>query len=75
MSGFFRGEIVTYEANGLLIEAIVRTLHRDGSVTVEARWVLPARRQGGGYLGYRYRMKTSDLVSTGYSGEINRTNP
>lgn len=57
-----KGKIVTYKVRKLLIEAIVRTMHRDGSVTVEARHELREGKPYGCYMGYRYRMTRSDLA-------------
>lgn len=59
-----KGDFVTYRcaADGQ-VRAIVRTVHRDGSVTVEARHHL--NREGnpdGGYLGYKYRLAQSILT-------------
>lgn len=57
-----RGQFVTYKAGHLTIRAIVRNVHRDGTSTVEARFVL--NRDGipiSGYLGYRYRLANSLL--------------
>lgn len=60
-----KGSFVTYPVRKLTISAVVRTMHRDGSVTVEARHVLDASKPhgiSGGYLGYRYRMAREDLT-------------
>lgn len=55
-------QIVTYQANNDTIRAIVRRVHRDGTVTVEARHVLDRKgRAVGGYIGFRYRVRARDL--------------
>jgi hypothetical protein len=63
---FHKGDFVTYalRLNGpYRIQATVRTVHRDGSVTVEARHVLRSDgKPHGAYLGYRYRMDPADLA-------------
>jgi hypothetical protein len=57
-----KGDFVTYspqwsmplpKARRPVIEAIVRTAHKDGTVTIEARFILPptGERHVGGYLG------------------------
>lgn len=66
MRNFKKGEHVQYKlqkrGNGCKVEAIVRRTHRDGSVTVEARFfVNAAGAREGGYLGYRYRYQASDI--------------
>lgn len=46
------------------VRAIVRTMHRDGTVTIEARHVLDKNgKPEGGYLGYRYRVGANLLRS------------
>lgn len=56
-----RGQAVTYKVRKLTIRAIVRTVHRDGDVTVEATHELRGGKPHGCYMGYRYRMATADL--------------
>ncbi len=55
-----RGDRVTYrawEGQGAKVSAIVRTVHRDGTATVDATWA-----EGDPiYLGYRYRMRLNRL--------------
>ncbi|WP_050400384.1 hypothetical protein [Bradyrhizobium embrapense] len=55
---------VTYVCSaGVTVTAIVRTAHRDGTATVEARHMLDsAGNIRGCYLGYRYRFDASDLT-------------
>lgn len=44
------------------ILAIVRCVHRDGTYTVESRFVLNDKgEREGPYLGYKYRMEGADL--------------
>lgn len=53
---FKRHDFVTYKARGMTISAIVRRAHRDGTCTVEARFVFDeSGKSRPGYLGYRYR--------------------
>jgi hypothetical protein len=69
MTTLRKGQLVTYRARdgeGPLIEAIVRTAHRDESCTVEARFVL--NDDGSyrpGFLGYRYKIFNGDLTPCG----------
>jgi hypothetical protein len=65
---FERGTFVTYHAAGnaadrnIVVEGIIRSIHGDGSYTVEARHLLDdtgARKPG--YLGFRYRIWETDL--------------
>lgn len=58
-----RGDLVTYRAHsGSAVEAIVRTLHRNGDCTVESRFFLNADgEQIPGYLGYDCRVPASEL--------------
>ena len=52
-----------------VISAIVRTVHRDGTATVEARFVLDDQGQPQpGYLGYRYRFDQDMLTPVGPKG-------
>lgn len=72
---FTRGEIVYYRLHdNAHVEAIVRSVHRDGTLTVESRFVLDERgnsmpdRQGHvitkpPYLGYRRRIHPTGLSS------------
>lgn len=60
------GTKVTYHQWGCArlakILACVRCMHRDGSVTVEARFFLdPQGEVSGTYLGYRYRLERALL--------------
>jgi hypothetical protein len=56
-----KGQMVVYQSGGHDISAIVRTAHRDGSATVEARHYLRDGKWSGAYLGFRYRLAVSDL--------------
>ncbi len=57
-----KGQHLTYRLSGFgRVSAIVRTVHRDGSVTVEARHQLKDGEPVGPYLGYKYRMDSSKL--------------
>jgi len=57
-----KGQLVTYVVRSQTIQAMVRTVHRDGdSVTVEARHVLKNGTPHGAYLGFLYRMAVADV--------------
>lgn len=58
-----KGTMVKYRAGEKEVLAIVRTAHRDGSCTVEARYFLEGGKQVGGYLGYRYRQSRHRLLA------------
>lgn len=63
-SKFRKHQFVTYEVRGRTISAIVRAVHRDGTVTVEARHELDQSGNiRGCYLGYRYRYEANDLTA------------
>lgn len=52
-----KGDIVFYVNRTAKLLAIVRTLHRDGSPTVEAQFAIGNDGQDlPGYLGYKYRL-------------------
>lgn len=55
---FERGQHVTYKAaSGSMVEAIIRRIHRDGSYTVESRFLRTADGDRvPGYLGFKCRM-------------------
>lgn len=64
---------VTYRAPlvEVTISAIVRRVHRDGTVTVEARFVLDKDGNAtGGYLNHRYRISAKLLSPAGGVAEI-----
>lgn len=56
-----KGQFVTYKVRKQTVRAVVRVVHRNGEVTVEARHVLRNGEPYGCYLGYRYRMVPADL--------------
>lgn len=65
---FARGTFVTYHAAGnaadrnIVVEGIIRSIHGDGSYTVEARHLLDdAGNRRPGYLGFKYRIEETDL--------------
>lgn len=66
--GIKRGASVRYNAHGdprIPISARVDRVHRDGSVTVQARHFLDDKgRPQGAFLGYRYRLD-ADAVTPG----------
>lgn len=59
-----KGAFLTYVCSArVTVEAIARTVHRDGTVTVEARHTLDAAgNRRGCYLGFRYRLDSADLT-------------
>jgi hypothetical protein len=60
---FEKGSFVTYKVTTGKIRAIVRTVHRDGDYTVEARHYLDDRgRETGAYLGFKFRMDPVELT-------------
>ena len=62
MALYTKGEQVEYKAGEHTVRAIVRTRHTDGTATVEAQHFLDEnKRIRGCYLGYKYRLKVSDL--------------
>lgn len=59
-----KGDHVTYKVwwSDWRVDAIVRSVHRDDSVTVEARFMLDVRGQRTGtYIGHRYRLHQNDV--------------
>lgn len=60
-----RGDHITYspgQTGKVRVRGIVRRIHRDGTVTVEARFFLdPDGKDVPGYLGYTYRMDPEHL--------------
>ena len=56
-----KGQAVTYRVRKLAYGAVVRAVHRDGSVTIEATHQLRGGKPYGCYLGYRYRLARSYL--------------
>lgn len=52
---------VTYEVPAGTVSAVVRTVHRDGSATVEAYHFVKDGKPVGCFLGYKYRMNCADL--------------
>ncbi len=59
-----KGDIVTYKVwwSKQRVNAIVRSVHRDGSVTVEARFMLDEKgEREGGYVGHKYRLYQNDV--------------
>ena len=65
MHSLKRGDHITYspgQTGKVRVRGMVRRLHRDGSVTVEARFFLdPDGKDVPGYLGYEYRMDPDHL--------------
>ncbi|WBU27571.1 hypothetical protein OOZ54_12790 [Rhodopseudomonas palustris] len=59
-----KGAPVTYTCgHGDRVSAIVKRRHRDGTATVEARFVMNSDgTERGCYLGFRYRMNVSNLA-------------
>jgi hypothetical protein len=60
--GYYRGAMQG-NGSGPVIQAIVRHVHRDGTVTVEAQWRVGNEGQGGCYLGYKYRFNADRLFA------------
>lgn len=60
---FKKGSIVQYRDGGdRHIQAIVRTVHKDGTYTVEAQFSLTRDgRREGQYLGYCWRLSRDEL--------------
>lgn len=59
---YTKDEAVKYTTNGQVVRAIVRTVHRDGTRTVEAQHFLDEEgRSRGPYLGFKYRLNLADL--------------
>lgn len=62
---FRNGQHVEYSlphSPDVVVEAIVRAVHGDGTVTVEARFCRDKQGdRSGGYLGYRYRYSARTL--------------
>lgn len=60
-----RGDFVTYavpDVPGTRVESLVKTVHHNGEVTIQARFILNAdgtRRPG--FLGYTYRVESALL--------------
>ncbi|HEV2570967.1 MAG TPA: hypothetical protein VGU72_04455 [Beijerinckiaceae bacterium] len=55
-----RGAIGTYRTDvGTVISGIVRSIHRDDTITVEARFEIVKGQRNGCYIGHRYRMPVS----------------
>lgn len=64
MTKLEKHQFVTYRAwgTGSEISAIIKCMHRDGTVTVEAQHFLNADGEiTGAYLGYRYRMAQHEV--------------
>jgi hypothetical protein len=59
-----KGQMVTYRVRKSTVRAIVRTVHKNGMVTVEATHELRSGKPYGCYMGYRYRMHPTDLRAT-----------
>lgn len=59
-----RNSSVYYNVPGGTVSAVVRTIHRDGSVTVEAFHFVKDGKPQGGFLGYKYRMDRAALRAT-----------
>lgn len=61
-----KGQFGTYSITrlgGWKVRAMVLTVHRDGTITIEARHALDEKGKiQGGYLGYRYRMKAENFT-------------
>lgn len=51
-----KGSLVKYKVRGRTYLAIIRTMHSDGTMTIEARHQLIGGHAVGSYLGYRYRV-------------------
>ena len=57
-----KGDTVFYTARTDTVRAVVVRSHRDGSVTVEAKFAVDAAgKDKGTYLGFTYRMERADL--------------
>lgn len=55
-------DIITYTTSiGMRVQAIVRRMHRDGTVTIEERFVLHGGKPVGTYLGHRRRIDQQRL--------------
>lgn len=62
MATFKRHDTVCYGTGDSKVRAMVTRVHRDGSVTVQARFfVRPDGTDLPGFLGYKYRMDAGDL--------------
>lgn len=60
-----RGDTVTYTLKpGLDVESLVKTVHHDGSVTIQARFFYEAGQRRPGFLGYHYRVDSKVLTLT-----------
>jgi hypothetical protein len=61
-----KGQVGYYrdmQGNGPVVRAIVRRVHRDGTVTVEAQWSVENEGRFGCYLGYKYRFDAEHLFA------------
>lgn len=56
-----KGETVFYSNDNVTVRARVKTMHRDGSVTVEALFFHCDGKDVPGYLGYCYRVDAGAL--------------
>lgn len=57
-----KGDTVFYTARADTVRAVVVRVHRDGSVTVEAKFAVDAAgKDRAGYLGFHYRPERADL--------------
>ena len=56
-----RGDLVTYRAITMTFSAIVRHVHRDGSITVEALHELRNGTPIGCYIGERVRLEAKEV--------------
>lgn len=57
-----KGDTVFYKTGADTVRASVKTVHRDGSVTVMALFYHRDGKGVPGYLGFTYRMDADDLV-------------
>lgn len=55
-----RNALVRYTVREHEVEAIVRTIHRDGSVTVEPRFFVRDGKRTPGYIGGKVRLEAAD---------------
>lgn len=59
-----RNEWVTYTSGRYTYKAIVRTVHKDGTMTVEAFYPIDeSGKAAGAFIGYKLRLDRRDLRS------------
>lgn len=57
-----KGDTVFYKTGADTVRASVKTVHRDGSVTITALFYQRDGKDAPGCLGFTYRMDAADLV-------------